>query len=51
MMVLAAVLLEVYDPTQGHSLKGVFIAIIVMGTVFLILELRQFFNRPRRYIT
>ncbi|KAK3828028.1 MAG: hypothetical protein J3Q66DRAFT_434647 [Benniella sp.] len=51
MMILVAVFLEVYDPTQGHSLRGMFIAIIVLGTIFLILELRQFFNHPRRYIT
>ncbi|KAK3828026.1 MAG: hypothetical protein J3Q66DRAFT_321650, partial [Benniella sp.] len=50
-MVLVAVLLQVYDPTQGYSLKGVFIAIIVMGAIFLVLELRQFFSNPRRYVT
>ncbi|KAF9350721.1 hypothetical protein BGX34_001024 [Mortierella sp. NVP85] len=50
-MILVAVLLQVYDPTQGYSLKGVFIAIIVMGAIFLVLELRQFFSNPRRYVT
>ncbi|KAK3828030.1 MAG: hypothetical protein J3Q66DRAFT_321662, partial [Benniella sp.] len=50
-LVLVAVLMQVYDPTQGYSLKGVFIAIIVMGAIFLVLELRQLFSSPRRYIT
>ena len=50
-MVLVAILLQVYDPTQGYSLKGVFIAIIAMGAIFLVLELRQFFSNPRRYVT
>ncbi|KAK3828025.1 MAG: hypothetical protein J3Q66DRAFT_321646, partial [Benniella sp.] len=50
-MVFVAVLLQVYDPTQGYSLKGVFIAIIVMGAIFMVLELRQFFSNPRRYVT
>ncbi|KAK3810333.1 MAG: hypothetical protein J3Q66DRAFT_352823 [Benniella sp.] len=50
-LVLVAVFMQVYDATEYHSLKGVFITIIVMASFFLLLEVHQFFSNPRRYIT
>jgi len=49
-LVVVAVLMQVYDDNH-HSLAGVFITIIIMGVVFMVLEVRQFFNNPRRYVT
>lgn len=49
-LVLVAVFMQVYGSAECHSLIGVFIAIIVMASFFLFLEVRQFFYNPRRYV-
>ncbi|KAF9355011.1 hypothetical protein BGX34_010702 [Mortierella sp. NVP85] len=49
-LVLVTVFTQVYDGSEGSSLMGVFIAIITMASIFLLLELRQFFHDPGRYI-
>ncbi|KAF9344904.1 hypothetical protein BGX34_005232, partial [Mortierella sp. NVP85] len=50
-LVIAAVLMQVYDSAQSYWLKGVFIAITALTSVFLLLELQQFLHNPRRYLT
>ncbi|KAK3828140.1 MAG: hypothetical protein J3Q66DRAFT_434734 [Benniella sp.] len=51
MLVLVAVFMQVYGSTQRYSLMGVFIAIIVMASLFLLLEVQQFIHNPKRYIS
>ncbi|KAF9975234.1 hypothetical protein BGZ75_000589, partial [Mortierella antarctica] len=49
-LVFAAALLQVYHENVGRTqLKGVFVAIIVMGAVFLWLELLQAIKNFKRY--
>ncbi|KAF9359381.1 hypothetical protein BGX34_008410 [Mortierella sp. NVP85] len=50
-LVLVAVFMQVYDSIQSHSIKGVFIAIIAMASIFLVLEFHQFVSSPRQYIS
>ncbi|KAF9355009.1 hypothetical protein BGX34_010700 [Mortierella sp. NVP85] len=49
-LVLVAVFMQVYDSTKSPSLVSVFIAIMVMASLFLLLEVQQLSNNPGRYI-
>ncbi|KAF9957551.1 hypothetical protein BGZ72_001696 [Mortierella alpina] len=51
LLVLTAVFLQVYSSSQGSTLFGVFIAIIVLSVIFLWLELVQLFHNWRRFLS
>ncbi|KAF9350496.1 hypothetical protein BGX34_001192 [Mortierella sp. NVP85] len=48
--VLVAVFIQVYDSPDGRSPIGLFIAIAVMASLFLLLESGQFFKNPTQYV-
>ncbi|KAF9568609.1 hypothetical protein EC968_002871 [Mortierella alpina] len=51
LLVLTAVFMQVYSSSQGSSLFGVFIAIVILSAIFLWLELVQMFHNWRRFLS
>ncbi|CAO3570194.1 unnamed protein product [Mortierella alpina] len=51
LLVLTAVFMQVYSSSQGSSLFGVFVAIIVLSVIFLWLELVQLVHNWQRFLS